>query len=264
VGNRVVSWESPPCDLSLPTKEIHVWRAILDLPISSVLEPYQTLSVDEKIRADRFRFERDKNRFIVRLGILRTILGYYMAVKPGEVQFCYGCRGKPRLQDGVGKTGIQFNVSHSEGLALYAFCQDHEVGIDIERIREIPEVKHIVQQFFSVRERIAFGALPNRKKRGAFFNCWTRKEAFIKAIGEGLYQPLDTFDVSLTPGEPARLLRIDGNSEMASRWFIKDLKPAGGFVAALAGEEKGPEIRCWQWINGSASLPQGAADSGDK
>jgi 4'-phosphopantetheinyl transferase len=253
--------EEPRVSLNLPENAVHIWRAALDLPSHCVETLHEKLSIDERRKAESFRFERDRNRFIVSVGILRTILGYYIAVDPRELQFCYGSRGKPRLQGGSGKTGIQFNLSHSEGLALYAFCRDREVGIDVEYIRDVPEMAQIVQQFFSAGERIAFNALPDHKKREAFFNCWTRKEAFIKAIGEGLYQPLDAFDVSVEPGAPARLMTIRGNSAMASRYLIKDLQPAPGFVAALAQEGKSSEIRFWQWANGSGSWPEEAGHS---
>ena len=225
-------WRIPLADLPLSKKDVHIWRAALDLPSRSIQELKEKLSIDELVRAERFRFERDRNRFIVRLGILRTILGFYMGVEPDEVRFCYGNHGKPRLRNAFGKTGINFNLSHSEGLALYVFSRDHEIGIDVERIHDIPEMEEIVERFFSGKENVVFRALPRSKKREAFFNCWTRKEAFIKAIGEGLFYPLDKFDVSFTPDEPSRLLSIDGDSEKASQWFMLNLKPASGFSVA--------------------------------
>jgi len=203
--------------------------------------------MDERMRAERFHFERDRKRFIVRRGILRTILGCYLSIEPSRLRFCYGKNGKPALADTSGKGRIRFNLSHSEGLALVAFTRDREIGVDIEHIRDISEMEQIAERFFSVREYTVFRVLPKSKKKEAFFNCWVRKEAFTKAIGDGLSWPLDKFDVSLILGESARLLRIEGDSKGASRWSIQDLKPASGFAAAFAVEGRSGRLHCWQW-----------------
>lgn len=166
----VVSWKIPPPNVSLPKKDIHIWRAALDLPSTRVEELKEKLSIEERIRADRFRFERDRDRFIVGVGILRTILGDYLSVAPSELGFSYGEHGKPRLSDVFGNKVVHFNMSHSEGLALYVFSRDHEAGVDLERTRDFPEMEQIVEQFFSVKERVVFNALPISKKRKTFFN----------------------------------------------------------------------------------------------
>jgi 4'-phosphopantetheinyl transferase len=175
------------------------------------------------------------------------ILGRYIGVDPKELRFIHGKHGKPTLDCLTANGSIQFNMSHSEGLALFGFARDHEIGVDIEFIRDIPEMDRIAEQFFSNKESGVFRSLPESKKKEAFFNCWTRKEAFIKAIGDGLYQPLDMFEVSLRPGEPARLLSIDGDSRRASRWLIQDIKPAPGFTAAFAVQRYGWRLHFWQW-----------------
>jgi len=239
-------WNTPPAYFELSNKDVHIWQAALDSPGNRVQEFREKLSLDERAKAERLRFERDRNRFIVRFGILRTILGFYTGTEPNEIRFCYGNRGKPRLCDAFGRAGIHFNVSHSEGLALYVFTRDHEVGVDIERIRDIPEMEEIVEQFFSARENAIFRSLPRSKKRQAFFTCWTRKEAFMKVIGEGLFYPLNRFDVSFSPDEPSRLLSIDGDPEKASQWFMLSLKPAVGFIAALAIKGHGWRLHFWQ------------------
>ena len=237
----------PPLDLDLVTNEIHVWCASLDQAVSRLHRLRQTLSMDERMRAERFRFEQDRTRFIVSRGILRTILGRYLNVEPGRLQFCYGKNGKPMLADTFGKRTIFFNMSDSEGIALYAFSRDGEIGVDIEKICDNPERDQIADQICSVRESAVFRALPETMKKEAFFNCWTRKEAFVKAIGDGLCSPLDKFDVSIVPGESARLLRIEGDSKGASRWSIQDLKPAYGFAAAFAIGRRSWQLRCWRW-----------------
>ncbi len=216
----------------------------MDRPISQY---YSLLAANERKRAERFHFEKDRNRFIVRRGILRILLGCYLGVEPSRLLFSYGKNDKPVLADIYDSTEMHFNLSHSEGLAIYAFTGDREIGIDIEQIRDIPDMEQIFERFFSPRENEVFHILPESRRKEAFFNCWTRKEAFIKATGDGLSMPLDKFDVSLVPGEPARLLRIEGDTEEAQRWSMQDLKDASGFAAALA--VKGPcgNIRSWQW-----------------
>ncbi len=238
-----------PCamlSMKLLPDEVHVWSVSLDQLASRVQTLSQTLSPDELMRAERFHFERDRSYFLINKGILRTILGSYLSVEPGKLQFCYGKYGKPALVDLSGNGSICFNSSRSQGLALYAFTRDREIGVDIEYIRDIYEMEHIVERFFSEREKVVFRALPESKRKEAFFNCWTRKEAFIKTIGGGLYCPLDQFDVSLTPDEPAKLLRIKGDLKEASRWSIQDLRPASEFAAACAVEGL-CQFRWYQW-----------------
>ena len=163
------------------------------------------------------------------------------------MQFCYGKNGKPALANTFGEGTIHFNMSSSKGLALYAFTRDRNIGVDIEHIHDVAEMEQIAEQFFSERENAAFCALPKNMKREAFFNCWTRKEAFIKAVGDGLSLPLDKFDVSVVPGEPPKLLRINGDPKAASRWFIEELKPASGFSAALAVKGQSRRLHSWEW-----------------
>ncbi len=230
----------------LTANEIHVWCASLNKPLSRF---NNVLSAGERRRAERFHFEEDRQRFIVRRGILRTFLGYYLNVEPGRLQFCYGKNGKPALADKFGGGAIRFNMSCSKALALYAFTRDTEIGVDIEYIRDLSEMEPIAERFFSARESAAFYTLPESARREAFFNCWTRKEAFLKATGDGLSGPLDGFDVSLVPGEPARLLGINGDARAVSRWSIQDLKPAPGFAAAVAIEGRSWEVHYCRWAD---------------
>jgi 4'-phosphopantetheinyl transferase len=234
----------PKSGLTLAEEDIHIWRANLDLPIMGLQKLYHTLSINERVRAERFHFEKDRKRFIAGRGILRTILSCYLSVEPSRLHFCYGKNGKPALADTFGKGAILFNMSDSEGLALYAFTRDHEIGVDIEHIRDIPEMEQIAKQFFSARENAVFRSLPESKKREAFFNCWTRKEAFIKAKGEGLRFGLDQFEVSLAPGKRAALLRTTGDPQEASRWLLRELDLGPGFAAALAVQGYGWQFKC--------------------
>jgi 4'-phosphopantetheinyl transferase len=229
------------------TNEIHIWFAFLDYPIAQLQILSHTLSADELLKAERFHFDRDRNRFITTHGILRTILGRYLSVEPSRLQFCCGKHGKPELAGILDNGTVRFSFSRSNTVALYAFTRHHEVGIDVEEIRELDDSDQIAETFFSRSEKKTLFRLSEGEKKEAFFSCWTRKEAFLKAIGEGLYHPLDRFDVSLAPGEPARLISVGGDSIEASQWTIQDLKPAAGFAAAIAVKGLGWRLRCWQW-----------------
>lgn len=240
-------WETFPANLPLSKKEVHIWRADLDLQIISIQKFHQTLSTDERARAERFRFEQDRKRFVIGRGILRIIIGRYLNIEPSRLEFCYGKSGKPTLANTFGKETILFNMSDSGRLALYGFTRNHEIGVDIEHIRDIPEMEQIAERFFSDGENAVFHALPNGKKKEAFFNCWTRKEAFIKAKGQGLKLGLNQFEVSLAPGERAALLNINTDNQEASHWSLRDLDPGPGFVAALAVQGHGLQLKCWQW-----------------
>ena len=241
------SWLPPPGHLTLLSNDVHVWRATLEKPALRVQQLAQTLSSEERMRAKQFHFEQDRKRFIVGRGILRTIIGLYLGTEPSRLQFCYGPHGKPYLADKFGEDTLRFNLAHSHELALYAFTRGREIGVDLEYIRYMPDAEQIAGSFFSARENAVLHALPTSQKQEAFLNCWTRKEAYIKAIGNGLTQPLDKFDVSMTPGEPARLLNVEGAPEEASRWSLKVLTPAPGYVAALAVEGHNWRLTYWQF-----------------
>jgi 4'-phosphopantetheinyl transferase len=241
------SWNAAPEQLLLSDDEIHVWRARLEQPPSKIGDLLKTLAADERERAEKFRFQRDREHFIIARGALRAILGRYLGQRPEQLRFSYSPYGKPALAGPVQTAGLHFNVSHAGGLALYAFTRAKEIGLDIERLRDDFDCGQIAQHYFSRSEVSAFGALPAEMRNLAFFNCWTRKEAYIKAIGEGLSHPLDQFDVSLAPGEPAALLSAGNDPQEAARWSLRELAPGHGYVAALAVKGKDWRLSCWQW-----------------
>lgn len=242
------TWSFPPADLALSSNDVHVWRVYLDQPAQRLQQLAQTLSADELTKAERFYFERDRKHFIVGRGFLRSILGRYLDIEPGRLQFCYGSHGKPALAETPGRIILRFNLSHSQGLALYAVTCDREIGVDLEYIRPMPEAEQIVKRFFSAREHSVFCSIPPSQKHEAFFHCWTRKEAYLKAIGDGLAHSLDRIEVSLAPGEPAKLLSIEGSPQKAARWSLQELKPAPGYVAAIAVEGSAWRLARWQWL----------------
>jgi len=242
-----MTFSPPPLNLMLTTDDIHIWYATLDVPLSQFEILSNTLSTDEFLRAERFHFEKDRKHFVVGRGILRSILGSYLGIKPGRMKFCYGENGKPALLDQTCRGMIRFNLSHSNGMTLYAFAIGREIGIDIEKVRDISEMEQIAESHFSVREYNVLCTLSESKIKEAFYNCWTRKEAFIKAIGDGLTMPLDSFDVSVVSGEPAKLLSIQGDQTKADHWSLQALTPSPGFIGALAVEGEYRHLACWQW-----------------
>jgi 4'-phosphopantetheinyl transferase len=230
-------WQSKPADLKLSENQVHVWRAELDLPTLQIEKLAQTLSTDEERRANRFYFERDRKHFIAGRGILRTILGQYLDLDPAQIQFDYSPRGKPSLAntDEI----LYFNLSHSKGLALYGVSRDFNLGIDIEYMRPMSDLEQLAKRFFSPREYTAIASLPDNQKQRAFFQAWTCKEAYLKGTGDGLAGGLAEVEVSLIPGEAARLLSIAGNSQAALSWSLHQIIPAPDYMAALAVAGKG-------------------------
>jgi 4'-phosphopantetheinyl transferase len=224
---------------------VHLWRAPLDAPEAIVDELFATLSADERQRAARFRFDRHRRRFIVCRGQLRRLLGRYLGESPDRIGFEYTSLGKPKLAAPWNDGSIQFSVSNSHELALFAVAGDYELGTDVERIRPLSNIDAITQRCFAPQERDALGRLPAEQRLIGFFHCWTRKEAILKAVGTGLTFPLDRLAVSLTPGAPAELLAFDDDAQALDRWWLVSLVPAGGYVAAVASTGLEPKLSCW-------------------
>jgi 4'-phosphopantetheinyl transferase len=175
------------------------------------------------------------------------ILSRYLDAEPAQLQFAFGSRGKPYLAGIFKDGGIRFNMSDSQDLALIALTRGREIGVDLEQIRPVSDIEQIVERYFSPIEISVFLSLPPDERLEAFFNGWTRKEAFVKALGEGLARPLDEFDVTLGPDEPARLIQIRDAPQEATRWFLQALVPAQDMVAALAVEGGDWRLAHWRW-----------------
>jgi len=237
-------WQLPTAELWLPRDEVHVWRVSLDQP-QRLAELEALLAPDERQRAARLRFKEDRDHFVIARGSLRRLLGKYLNLNPADLDFSYSAYGKPLLD--ISLSGdLRFNLSHSHGLALLAFARGRDLGIDVEFVRRDVDAEQIAEHFFSPAEAACLRALPADKKVEAFFNCWTRKEAFVKARGEGLSLPLDQFDVSLAPGEPAALLSRQTAVDI-SRWSLIDLFAGERYKAALVVEGRDWRLCCWQW-----------------
>jgi 4'-phosphopantetheinyl transferase len=226
--------DSASCLPSLQEREVHVWSARLDLAPAAIERLGRLLNPEESARASRFHFDRDRNAFTVARGVLRTLLGRYLRERPERIRFVYGTHGKPALAAEQPPDGVRFNLSHSDAVAIFAFARSVEVGIDVERIREQPDLDDLANRFFSKEEASALRRLPPSVREAAFFFCWTAKEAYIKGIGEGLSMPLDRFAVSLDPPEGPIRLRIMDAGAAPSVWRLHRFEPSPGYVAAVA------------------------------
>jgi len=240
-------WSPAPRDLMLADNEVHVWRAQLELPLSRVEELRGILTDDELDSANRFSFEIDRQRFIAARGTLRSILSRYITIDPRHLRFYYNQYGKPFLAPEFSSYLLNFNLSHAGSMALYAITRNMEIGVDVERVRADFEYEEIAERFFSANEVAILRTIPTEKKLEAFYNCWTRKEAYIKAHGKGLSLPLDSFDVSFAPWEPSIILITKDESQESSHWTLLDLKPGPGYVGAVAVKGIGCRFRYWEW-----------------
>jgi 4'-phosphopantetheinyl transferase len=217
--------------MELPLDVAHVWKRSLAVPATIVAAQHQLLSREERERASRYRVEPARNDYILTRGALRRLLADYLHKAPQDLTFKMADYGKPFLD---WASDISFNVSHTDGLALLAFVREREVGVDVERIRPEPDAKKLAERFFSNREREALKSLDGVELYAAFFRCWTRKEAYIKARGEGLSLPLDGFDVSINANESHALLSTRPDAAEANRWILGDLAVGHEYAAALA------------------------------
>lgn len=241
-------WQPAAQPPPLTVDDIHVWRIALELRDATLAQMRETLAEDERQRADRFHFEKDRRHFIAGRGALRAILSRYLGRRAQDVRFAYTNYGKPYLAGEGDQPSLRFNLAHSHGLALLAVTHGREIGVDLELIRDNLEGEQLAERFFSPREVDALRTLAPELRREAFFHCWTRKEAYIKAIGKGLSLALDQFDVSLRPGEPAALLATQHDPNEAWRWSMRSLVPNEGYVGALAAEGHSWQLWCGDWM----------------
>jgi 4'-phosphopantetheinyl transferase len=221
--------------------EVHLWRCSLDLPLASLDEEYAVLASDEIERARRYKFTRDRRRFVAARSFLRRTLAEYLSVSPLEISFVYGAFGKPGLSRRPDGARVEFNMSHSADLAILAISRGPEVGVDVEQVIQVPELQGTASRFFSAYENAALNEVPAENRNFAFYCCWTRKEAFLKALGHGLAHSLDSFDVSLDEERP-KLVAVRSDRGAPSEWTLFHLCPAPGYVAALAVKGNGVRV----------------------
>lgn len=229
----------------LPEGEVHVWRINSNMPTADIVRLKRVLSPSEQERADKFRFEVDRRRSVIGRGYLRLLLGQILCIPPKSLEFKCDEFGKPHLT-ASGPTP-EFNLSHSGNLILIAIAWGRAVGVDIEKLRTDLEPGEIASRFFSANECKALASLVGSARYEAFFACWTRKEAYLKARGVGLSSPLDQFDVSLLPNEEPRLLMTRHDPTEAGRWRLVALETGPEYAAALAASGSSWALKCWDW-----------------
>jgi len=244
-GNFVEEWARPDTHPDAEPTEVHVWRALLDLDAGLLAELAATLAPDELARASGFVTGSLRDRFIVRRGVQRNILGRYLGVAPGSIQPIVGLQGKLGVESGG--SDLRFNSSNASGLALVVVAWGREVGVDIEELRPVPDADALVERFFAPGEVRAFRALNGDERARSFLECWTRKEAYLKAIGAGLSMPLNRFEVSVGTGESPRILHADDDPDAADRWTLRDLEPSPDHVGAVVLEGSGARVRLFSW-----------------
>ena len=217
------------------TTRVHLWWCSLDLPRTSVTDAYAVLADDEIDRARKYKFTRDRHRFVAARSFLRRTLAEYLSLSPVELSFVYGAFGKPRLLPRPDCATVEFNLSHSGDIAMLAITRGVAVGVDVEQVIQVSDLQGMALRFFSPWENAALNEIPQDLRQFAFYCCWTRKEALLKALGHGFALPLDSFDVSLDERCP-RLVAARGERLASSKWTLFHLRPARGYVAALAVE----------------------------
>jgi 4'-phosphopantetheinyl transferase len=229
------SWSQAPLPRTFPAGRVDVWRVRLD-ERETADSGASILSPDEVARAGRFHFEKDRLHFSRCRSVLRLLLAGYLQVPAADVRFDYLPGGKPRLVAEQNPRALQFNVSHSANMALIAVGSERRLGVDIEKIRDDIDTDSLAELFFSLRERAGLQALPDHLRVQGFFACWTRKEAFLKATGDGLSFPLADFSVTTHPDLDPAIEEIRGNTETRTRWFLRDVNVVDGYRATVAGE----------------------------
>lgn len=238
---------SPKQSPDLPDNDVHVWRVPLNQSSHRTVLSFEVLSSAERAKAARFHFNKDRNQFIQARAALRFILGEYLNADPGTLEFCCGPQGKPALANGHADSSLRFNLSRRDGLALIAVSRGREIGVDVELVRADLPVLQIAETSFSAAELAMLRGLPDTSRVQGFYNCWTRKEAYVKARGAGLSFPLQQFDVSLIPGDPAKLLSVRDDLDKTDRWTLQDIPVAENYVAALFVEGTELHVTCRDW-----------------
>ena len=238
-------WSNPTWPVKLGQDEVHVWRARLDVPAEELPARARLLTDEERARGARYLRPEVGTRFVAGRGLLRRLLGMYLGADATEVEFFFNAFGKPALAPKHGAGDLRFNLSHSHDWALLAFTRGRELGVDIERVRPDFATREIAQRFFSPAEAERLQALPAGEQASAFFQCWTRKEGYIKARGEGLSLGLNSFEVAFGPGVEPAVLKAADEANALIRWLVVDLQAAQGFAGALVVERPVADVRLW-------------------
>ena len=251
-GHRVWRCQRPDVSNLTPhllqsDHEIHLWLVNLNQDAGREEQLREELSCEELQRAKRLQFDSARRRFVVRRSVLRHILASYLSVTPGTLQFSMGADGKPSIPKHFNCFDVKFNCSHSGDLALIAVACGCEVGVDLEQHRPFPEWLDLARRYFSKHESVQLLKVPSGARSAAFFDCWTRKEAFVKAVGLGLSFPLNAFTVSLAADQPAALLEVEGDPTAANHWSMVALDLGLDYSGAVVYEGRNLNIRYFRW-----------------
>jgi 4'-phosphopantetheinyl transferase len=233
----------PACNYRMPVRRsfelspsaIHIWPLRIEASDDVAAVAARVLAADEMSRAAKFEFHNLRQSFVITRGVLRHLLGRYLKLPPANVEFVYGSKGKPAI---VSAAGLQFNLAHSDGMAVIAIAADCPIGVDLEYMRPIPDIQYLAQRFFCAEEAAELMSLLLSERQDAFFRCWTRKEAYLKAIGDGLSTPLNAHRVTVRPSDPARFIHFGQDRAAAEAWMLHDLFLAPNYAAALAYRDR--------------------------
>lgn len=228
-------WKTSPKTLELSDSKIDVWSVNINNYTNKLFDYWELLSSSEKEKADRFRFEKDKNCYVIARGLLRILLSRYLNIKSQKINFRYAEKGKPYLEH---PSNIKFNLSHSKNYIVLAFTKNIELGIDVEYAKNNLEILQVAESFFSKQEIKALKSVQSIYRLSAFYNCWTRKEAFIKATGDGLSFPLNQFTVSLESSESAELIETLWDNKEKDLWSLETFTPQKDYIGAVASRNK--------------------------
>ncbi len=237
-------WTETSFQPILKPKDVHVWSVDFNVDPKTLERYWELLSIDEKKRVEKFRFKKDVIQFIVSRGVLRRLLGHYLNEEPTKITFQYGENGKPKLED---KYSLQFNLSHAGKKAVMGFVHHFTIGVDVELIKPDVDLRYLATRFFSSKESNKLLRLPDAEIPQAFYNCWTRKEAFIKAKGDGLSFPLDQFEVSFIPGEETALIATHWSPEEKEKWELFSFDIGTDYSGAVAIEGQTNRIKFFKW-----------------
>jgi 4'-phosphopantetheinyl transferase len=251
-------WPPFPTELTLGPAEVHVVCASVDLSGQRLRDLAATLSQDELERAGRFHFHRDRDRFIARRGLLRELLGLHLQTAPRRLVFSAGPFGKPALAKPPEDRPLHFSLAHSNDLAVFAVSREAAVGVDVELVRELPDLAGLVSTVLSGREQLQWQSLPEPQRLRVFFDVWTRKEAFLKGTGQGLQKPPQEIEVPLCRCEQDQRLPVFDGGRQVTDWSLRSFS-AGSFALALALRRPPTRVCCWEWSSSSQPhrLPQG-------
>ncbi len=246
-------WQSASATESVPdllTSEVHIWRSRVDLPHRQVQALSSVLSREEKSKAHRFVFDRDRARYIVSHGVLRQVLSGYLSVEPHQLTFRAREAGRPELSGEFEGSAVRFNLSHSRNMALLAFTRVLEVGVDIEFMAPLPNVEALAAKHFSEKELKRLRSSPRQQKMEVFYSCWTRREACLKASGDGFRVPMKTVEVFSAPKDTLGSVPADNDPNELKLFKLVTLYPEANYISAIAAEGRGWDLRLFDYRAG--------------